>query len=52
MGDVILMVGRSKVSSARQFGELTADLPEGEPVLLLVRRGEATQFVTVTPGGD
>lgn len=50
MGDVILMVGRSKVRSVEQFGELTRGLPEGEPVLLLVRRGEATQFITVTPG--
>ena len=52
MGDVILMVGRSKVGSAQAFRELTSDLPEGEPVLLLVRRGEATQFVTVTPAAD
>ena len=51
MGDVILMVGRSKVGSVERFDELTRELPEGEPVLLLVRRGEATQFVTVTPGG-
>ncbi|GIX36126.1 MAG: peptidase S1 [Lysobacteraceae bacterium] len=49
-GDVILMVGRNRVDSAARFAELTRDLPEGEPVLLLVRRGEATQFITVTPG--
>nr|WP_282452950.1 Do family serine endopeptidase [Lysobacter sp. CAU 1642] len=52
MGDVILMVGRSKVGSAMAFAELTRELPAGEPVLLLVRRGEATQFITVTPDGE
>lgn len=51
-GDVILMVGRSKVGSADDFAARTRDLPADEPVLLLVRRGEATQFITLTPGAD
>lgn len=48
-GDVILMVGKTRVGSVAQFEKATKDLKPGEPVMLLVRRGEATQFITVTP---
>jgi serine protease Do len=48
-GDIVLMVGRTAVGSANAFNEAVKDAKPGEPVMLLIRRGEATQFVTVTP---
>lgn len=48
-GDVILMVGRTAVGSASEFNEAVKDAEPGEPVMLLVRRGDQTSFVTVTP---
>ena len=47
-GDVILMVGKSRVGSVAQFNKATGSIKRGEPVMLLVRRGDATQFITVT----
>ena len=48
-GDVILMVGKTRVGSVAQFEQATKNVKSGEPVMLLVRRGEVTQFITVTP---
>lgn len=48
-GDVILMVGKTRVGSVAQFNQATKSIKAGEPVMLLVRRGDVTQFVTVTP---
>ena len=48
-GDVILMLGRTQVAGADQFETEAAKVEAGEPVLLLVRRGEATQFITLVP---
>lgn len=48
-GDIVLMVGRTAVGSAKAFNDAVKDAKPGEPVMLLIRRGEATQFVTVTP---
>ena len=50
-GDVILAVGRTNVASA---SALNAQLraATGRPVMLLVRRGGATQYVTVSPAGN
>ncbi len=51
-GDVILMVGKVKVGSVAQFNQATKNAKAGEPVMLLVRRGDASQFITVTPAKD
>ncbi len=51
-GDVILMLAGKPVGSAAEFNRLAGQAAAGVPVLLLVRRGEATQFVTVTPDKD
>lgn len=51
-GDVILMVGKVKVGTVAQFEQATRGAKAGEPVMLLVRRGDATQFVTVTPSKE
>ena len=47
-GDVILMVGRKTVKSAAEFNAAAKDVKPGESVMLLMRRGDATQFVAVT----
>ncbi len=48
-GDVVLMVGRTKVGTAAAFNAAVNDAPAGEPVMMLVRRDDQTQFVAVTP---
>lgn len=48
-GDVLLMVGRSRVASVAQFKAAAAVMPKGQPVLLLVRSGDANRFITLTP---
>ena len=48
-GDVILMVGKTRIGSMAQFTQATKGVKAGEPVMLLVRRGDVTQFITVTP---
>jgi serine protease Do len=47
-GDVILMVGRKTVKSAAEFNAAVKGVKPGESVMLLMRRGENTQFVAVT----
>ena len=47
-GDVITMVGRKAVKSAAEFNAVVKDVKPGESVMLLMRRGDATQFVAVT----
>nr|WP_225444358.1 DegQ family serine endoprotease [Pseudomarimonas arenosa] len=51
-GDIILMVGRTAVASPRAFEEAVESTESGRPILLLVRRGEQTQFVTISPAAD
>jgi serine protease Do len=47
-GDVITMVGRMPVKSAAEFNAAVKDVKPGDSVMLLMRRGDATQFVAVT----
>lgn len=47
-GDVVLMVGRKSVNSASEFNDAVKHAKPGDSVMLLVRRGDATQFVAVT----
>jgi serine protease Do len=49
VGDVVLMVGQTRVGSVTSFNNALKGAVPGEPVMLLVRRGEQTQFVAVTP---
>ncbi|MBK9494814.1 MAG: Do family serine endopeptidase [Xanthomonadales bacterium] len=51
-GDIVLMVGRSKVGSISAFNEAVAAGAAGKPIMLLIRRGEQTSFVSVTPDGQ
>lgn len=48
-GDVVLRVGRTDVSSAKQFAELVSAIPKGQATPMLVRRGENSFFVVLTP---
>jgi serine protease Do len=48
-GDIVLRVGDTDITSAKQFDELTSHLDSQKMVALLVRRGENTQFVPIRP---
>jgi serine protease Do len=48
-GDVILSVGRTTVASAAALDRELRGVKAGQTVMLLVRRGNGTQFVAVTP---
>ena len=50
-GDVILAVGRSDVTSASALNAQLRAVGAGKPVMLLVRRGGGTQYITVNPSG-
>jgi serine protease Do len=48
-GDVILMVGRKQVASVKDFETAARAAPAGKAVMLLVRRGDASTFLAITP---
>ena len=48
-GDIILAIGRKAVGSSAALDRALSALPEGQTAMLLVRRGNATQYVAVTP---
>jgi len=49
-GDIILRLGDSDVTSPRQFNELVKGLDKGKIAAVFVRRGDATQVLTLRPG--
>lgn len=51
-GDVILMVNQKKVASVADFEQATKGVKAGSTVLLLVRRGEQSNFVGLTVPSD
>jgi len=48
-GDVVLQLNNSEVKDVKQFNALVAKLDPKKPSVLLVRRGEATQFISLRP---
>ncbi|PCE27765.1 serine peptidase [Paraburkholderia acidicola] len=48
-GDIILRVGDTDITGAKQFDEVTSHLDPQKMVALLVRRGDNTQFVPIRP---
>jgi serine protease Do len=48
-GDFILSLNNADVTGARQFNDQVAKLDRKRNVVLLVRRGESTQFVIIRP---
>jgi serine protease Do len=51
-GDVILMVNQKKVGSVEAFRAATTGIKPGDTVLLLVRRGDANNFIALTVPND
>ncbi len=53
-GDVVLAVGRTEVGSTAALDRELAKVRTGQTVMLLVRRGEGTQYIAVAPraGGE
>jgi serine protease Do len=51
-GDLILRLNNTDVKDGKQFNALVSKLEPKKTVLLLVRRGDASQFVTVKPNGQ
>lgn len=49
-GDLIREINRKPVKSVEDFERITSRLRGGERVLLLVTRGKATIFLSITPG--
>ncbi len=47
-GDVVLMVNRKQVRTTQEFDSAVKDVKEGESAMLLVKRGDATQFVAIS----
>ncbi|SFL11731.1 Do family serine endopeptidase [Rhodanobacter glycinis] len=51
-GDVILMVNQQKIGSVEAFRKATDHVKAGDTVLLLVRRGDQTNFISLSvPSG-
>ena len=48
-GDIVLRVNNTDIQDSKQFQAVISKLEPKRTVLLLVRRGEASQFVTVKP---
>ena len=48
-GDVILAVGRNDVGSTGALNTQLRSAKAGQAIMLLVRRGGGTQYVTVNP---
>ncbi|MBP1203602.1 serine protease Do [Duganella sp. 1411] len=48
-GDVVLQLNNTEVKDAKQFNALVAKLDPKKPSVLLVRRGDATQFISLRP---
>ena len=51
-GDVVLAVGRNTVASASALNAQLRGLKPGQAVMLLVRRGGGTQYITVDPSAE
>lgn len=49
-GDIILRLGDTDVTNARQFNDLVRSLDKNRIAAVFVRRGDATQVLTLRPG--
>jgi serine protease Do len=49
-GDIILAVDNSEIADSKQFAAAAAKLDKAKPVSLLVRRGEATNYLVIRGG--
>ncbi|MBS0307671.1 MAG: PDZ domain-containing protein, partial [Proteobacteria bacterium] len=51
-GDLILRLNNTDVKDAKQFNALVAKLEAKRMAVVLVRRGDASQFVPIKPNGQ
>jgi len=51
-GDVVLRLNNNDVRDAKQFSSLIAKLEPKKTAVVLVRRGDASQFVPIRPNGQ
>ncbi|EGF32065.1 HtrA protease/chaperone protein [Oxalobacteraceae bacterium IMCC9480] len=51
-GDVVLRLNNTDVKDAKQFAGLVAKLDSKKLAVILVRRGDASQFVPIRPGAQ
>ncbi|WP_458215547.1 DegQ family serine endoprotease [Paracidovorax citrulli] len=51
-GDVILRLGDADVTGAKQFNEMVRSLDKNRIAAIFVRRGDATQVLTIRPNGN
>jgi len=51
-GDIILRLNNTDIRDAKQFNALVAKLEQKKTAVLLVRRGDTSQFLPVRPGGQ
>jgi serine protease Do len=47
-GDIVLMVNRKQVKNANEFYDAVKGVKAGDSTMLLVKRGDATQFVAIS----
>ncbi len=46
-GDVIVMINNKNISGAKHFREITAELPNGKPVAVLIQRRDGPVFLAI-----
>jgi serine protease Do len=51
-GDVVLRLNNNDVKDVKQFNALISKLEPKKTAVLLIRRGESSQFVPVKPNGQ
>ncbi|MFZ6639139.1 DegQ family serine endoprotease [Undibacterium sp. TC4M20W] len=51
-GDIIIRIGNSDIKDAKEFTAAIAKVDQKKQVLLLVKRGDVSQFVTVRPASQ
>ena len=49
VGDVLLQVNNQDIQSAEQFNAVVAKLDRSKTLVVLVRRGEAAQYIPIKP---
>jgi serine protease Do len=49
-GAVILSVNQNKITNTNEFWKLIAETSENKPILLLIKQGEATRWVSIKVG--
>jgi len=48
-GDVVLAINNDEIDAVPKFNAVVAKLPAGKSVILLIQRGEAAQYVPISP---